>query len=267
MQLEVIGPERDHGREGRARAHECEVGARELEQERGPAAVSASGDAVEEVGGRPEVAGPRARADGDVDAGARRIAAARAVVVVLPAVPVMPMRRALPALEQQVAEAGDTRAPGAKLRDARCNLGRPDVEVGDLGLAGSASRSAPGWTSMPSSRSACASGGLGRRGSRGARRCPRRASNRASAIASASNPSIRTSTPGSSRVDVVLTHVRAHDVDPVGRCDRAAAAGRTAHRRGGDAAPGRVARSMRKLLHSQSSARSTKPCRAAFRSV
>ena len=39
-----------------------------------------------------------------------------------------------PALEQEVAEARDTRPPGAQALDAWGRCGRPDVEVGDLGV-------------------------------------------------------------------------------------------------------------------------------------
>ena len=47
-----------------------------------------------------------------------------------------PDRRPLPALEQQVAEAGHDGALGAQALHAHSRLGRPDVEVGDLGGAG-----------------------------------------------------------------------------------------------------------------------------------
>ena len=44
--------------------------------------------------------------------------------------------RACPSLEQQVAEAREARSPSAEQRDPGRDLGRPDVEVGDLGLTG-----------------------------------------------------------------------------------------------------------------------------------
>ncbi len=112
------------------RAHEREVGARQLEQKVGLGRSRARGcgtESVEEVGRRPQVAGAGSAADRDVELPRRaRISATSEVVVVLPAVPVIPMRRPLPALEQQVAEARDARALGAQ---ALRRAGRSGVQT------------------------------------------------------------------------------------------------------------------------------------------
>ncbi len=128
VELEMVGPERgDHG-DLRAVRHEGEVRARELDDvstvlrlERGERFV-----------GRPEVpgAGVGACDDGDTG-GAKQLDDERA-------------RRRLArrpgdanggngrALEEQVAEAAQSGTGRAQARDARRNLGCPDVEVGDI---------------------------------------------------------------------------------------------------------------------------------------
>ena len=55
-----------------------------------------------------------------------------AVVLVLPAVPVIPIVGPLPPLEQDVAETGDAGALLAEPPDPGGRLGCPDVEVGDV---------------------------------------------------------------------------------------------------------------------------------------
>ena len=137
MQLQVIGPERDHRCEGGARAHEGEVGARQLERgasslPRRPATLmrsrrSAVGQrfparapsltAMSDAGAAEDGSDERGR--GGLAGGARDADA-----------------RAPPALEQQVAEAREARTASTELHDPRRDLGRPDVEVRDLGLTG-----------------------------------------------------------------------------------------------------------------------------------
>ena len=195
----------------------------------------------------------------------RRIAAVSTVVVVLPAVPVIADGRPGPALEQQVAEARDARATSAEQADPRRHLGRPDVEVGDLGLAGVGIEVDAGCTSIPRSRSSCASaarvpdsraapGSLRRRAAARAR--PRR---RRIPRSGHPHPDHRGST-SFSRTKARMTSSRSVAAIEVQELFEWLA--RQVTTRAG-ARPA-VAR---KLLHSQSSARSTKPCLAAFRSV
>ena len=116
MQLQVIGPERDHRCEGGARAHEGEVGARQLE--RGASSLPRLGrgaEPLEEIGGRPEVPGPRALAHGDVDAGVAEDRSGERGGRGLAGGARDADARPCPALEQQVAEARDARAPSAEL--------------------------------------------------------------------------------------------------------------------------------------------------------
>ncbi len=139
MQLEVVGPERDHGGDGGARAHEREVRARQLEQQDrrsrrvGPAWL-ARRSSRSAVGQRFPARAPRLTASVDPgraedrgdERGRRRLAGGAGDADARPG----------PALEQEVAEARDAGSLGAQALDAGRHFGRPDVEVGDLGRAG-----------------------------------------------------------------------------------------------------------------------------------
>ena len=174
----------------RARRHECEMGARQLEQERPrrnrPLQVGTSRSAV---GHRFPARAPALTATSMPEAPS--IAATSAVVDVLPAVPVIPIVSTLPALEQQVAEARDAAALRPQALDAGRDLGRPHVEVGDLGRAGIRSSSACG---LDRDAELLERLRLRRRTPAPAMRtsCPSSARKRPSASASASNPSTRT---------------------------------------------------------------------------
>ena len=159
----------------------------------------------------------------------RRIEATRAVVVVLPAVPVMPML-GLPSARaggrrgtrRALLEHGASR-PGVRPRASRRRGRRSRPR------RGRSSRSTPGWTSIPSSRSSPAvRGSVSGLASRTA--LPSLASSRASATASRPKPSIRTSTPRSSRVDVVLSHVGTEDASSIGGCAVRGSSARLEHR-------------------------------------
>ena len=131
MELEVVGPEAGDGGDRRARGHEREVGARQLEQRAASPPRRRALSRSSAVGQRLPARAPAA--DGDIDAGGaqdrrdergrRRLAGGAGD----------PDRRPGPTLEQQVAETRDARALRAKPLYAGRDLGRPDVEVGDLG--------------------------------------------------------------------------------------------------------------------------------------
>ena len=195
VELQVIGPERDHRGERGARAHEGEVGARQLEEEGRPRRVastpmrsrrSAVGQrfparapllTATSMPARRRIAGDE-RGRGGLAGGARDADA-----------------RALPALEQQVAEARDARSLRARSLSTRgATSGVQTSRYAISASPGSASRSTPGWTSIPSSRSRRASRGSGS-GLGEPNALPSPASRRASATASGPKPSIRTSTP------------------------------------------------------------------------
>ena len=93
-------------------------------------------DALEEVGGRPEVPGPGALLTAMSDAGVTEDGSDERGRGGLAGGARDADARAPPALEQQVAEAREARTASTELRDPRRDLGRPDVEVRDLGLTG-----------------------------------------------------------------------------------------------------------------------------------
>ena len=178
VQLEVVGPERDHGGDGGAVAHEREVRARQLEEEERAGLPRVrrrrGGRGGRAVGQRFPARAPRLTATSMP--AHRRIAAVSAVVVVLPAVPVMPMRRPVPALEQQVAEAGDARALRTQPL-ARAARPRASTRRGRRSSAGPGSRRgrSDGSRRTPrSARSAATVCSSSHRGRPAGRRAPRR---------------------------------------------------------------------------------------------
>ncbi len=195
VQLQVIGPERDHRGDRRARGHEGEVRARQLEEEHALRARRLVGtEPVEELGGRPEIAGARAATHRMLDARAPEDLCRERRRRGLAGGPGDPDARPPPALEQQVAEARHPRPLSTETPHPGRDLGRPDVEVGDVGVALDARRGRlPARCSRPSS---CSESTSAVAGARLARRTelPSAASSRASAISSRPKPSIRMST-------------------------------------------------------------------------
>ena len=136
VQLQVIGPEGDHRGETGARTHEGEVGARQLEEERRLSPSRRVGIAPEEVGGRPEVPGPRSLAHGDLDAGFAEDRSSERGRRGLAGGARDADARACPSLEHQVAETREARSTSPEQRDPGRDLRRPDIEVRDLRLTG-----------------------------------------------------------------------------------------------------------------------------------
>ena len=184
-------------------------------------------------------------------------------MVVLPAVPVMPMLGPLQRSSNR-SPRHERRAPRARsFTDPRRDLGRPDVEVRDLGLTGVGIEVDAGLDIDPELTQLPRLGRLGLRA---------RESHR---VALAGEQSRERHCVGVEPLDQDIhtwiiagrrrSPARTRASRRVARgAGRAAGDCRTARRRGDDAVREQAAPIDRKLLHSQSSARSTKPCLAAF---
>ena len=270
MQLQVIGPERDHGGDRRARGHEREVRARQLEEEHGRRARRLIGTRAGRGGRRWARGCRRARRDSPPARcpRCRRISAVNAVVEVLPAVPVMPMLGPRQRSSSRSPRHETLRSLRAEALHPRRDLGRPDVEVGDVGIARigvevgfrlDARHRAP----RSARASAARRRGLARR-TRAPFRCeqPRE---RDLVGPEALDQDVHC---GDHRGSASFSRTYARrTATALGSRAQAASAGRRARSRGGAAEARSSRAAVRKLLHSQSSARSTKPCRTAFRRV